>query len=85
MEDYEAFEYVPAHTWEVTTGNAMLKMIHTYDNLVSINVAPVRPGYKLAGWSRDPNATKAEFLLGKRYSNFNPEEKDCVELFAVWK
>ena len=82
--DYEELSDGYPADWDVTTGNSMTHRIHEYNKAVSLNFSPIRPGYRFAGWSRDKNAVKAEYLPGKKYKNFNPEGTD-VELFAVWK
>lgn len=41
---------------------------------------PVRTGYTFLGWSTDPNATKAEYKAGNRYST-----EKVLKLYAVWK
>ena len=43
-------------------------------------IKPTRPGYEFIGWSKDPNATTAEYFPNTLYS-----ENESMNLYAVWK
>jgi len=57
---------------------------HTFGTKKAIKNRAARSGYKLLGWSEDPNAQKPTYKTGKSYKQFSSEGKDVV-LYAVWQ
>ena len=75
---YDKFEVI----YDLNGGTGKIdKQIKIYDNDITItDKMPTRDGYEFSGWSKDKNATTAQYQPGDKYTS-----NESITLYAIWK